>query len=155
MLIIFLIVFVTSTNVLYAWAGSATLSWQPSTEPDLAGYNVYYGTSSSVFTHVIDVELTDSPNSPSHTINDLSEEQIYYFAVTAYDSADNQSSFSNEVSKYVPPGSIPPALGGGGCAIVIKDISGGSRQGEENVALDLLILILLFIMSKMRWIWKI
>lgn len=144
-----------------AWAGNATLSWEPNTEPDLARYRVYYGTSSSVYTNVIDVGLTSNPGSPSYTINALADGQTHYFAVVAYDSADNQSSFSNEVSKYIPPENIPPEpvppspSRGGGCAMIIKDISSGSRQGEDKIPLDLLILILLLFLPMMRWIWKI
>jgi len=61
-----------------ALAGSATLHWQANTEPDLAGYRIYYGTS-----------------------NNLTEGQTYYFALTAVDTSGNESGYSKEVSKSI------------------------------------------------------
>jgi hypothetical protein len=160
--IIFLIVFAAFTSAQPACAGNATLLWRANTESDLAGYNIYYGTSSSAYTNVIDVGLTGSPDSPSYTINDLPGGQTYYFTVAAYDTFNNQSSISNEVSKYIPP-TIPPNPllppdGGGGCGIWMKDTSSGSRQGRDKIPLDLLILTLLLFLSKVRKmleLWKI
>ena len=36
-------------------ASELTLAWDPNTEPDLAGYNLYYGTQSGAYDFVIDV----------------------------------------------------------------------------------------------------
>jgi hypothetical protein len=160
--IIFLAVFMTLTSAQCAWAGSVTLSWQPNTEPDLSGYSIYGGTSSSEYTDAINVGLTSSPASPSYTINDLPEGQTYYFAVAAYDTFGNQSNFSNEVSKYIPstipPNPPPPPSGDGGCGIWMKDVSTGSKHGRDKIPLDLLILTLLLFLPKVRkrlTLWKI
>ncbi len=84
-------------------AGSITLSWDPPTTnedgsplTDLAGYKIYYGTSSRNYSFYINVG-----NVNSYTINNLTEGAIYYFAVTAYDISGNESKFSNEVSKII------------------------------------------------------
>jgi hypothetical protein len=80
--------------------GSARLAWGvPTTYTDgtpltnLAGYKVYYGTSSGSYTRIIDVG-----NVTTYTINNLSS-GTYYFAVTAYDIQQIESSYSSEVSK--------------------------------------------------------
>ncbi len=59
---------------------------------DLAGYRVYYGTSSGNYSKMIDIG-----NVLTYTINNLVS-GTYYFAVTAYDSQNLESSYSNEVS---------------------------------------------------------
>lgn len=86
-------------------AQSVTLAWDASTEPDLAGYRVYYGTAQRQYSAHIDVG-----NVTTFTINDLAD-GTYYFAATAYDAAGNESAFSNEVSTDVD--GTPPAAPSG------------------------------------------
>ena len=73
------------------------LTWNPSTNSDVAGYNIYYGTVSHVYTNV-----TSVGNVTNATIDGLNEGTTYYFSATSYDSATNQSPFSNETSYNVP-----------------------------------------------------
>ena len=89
-----------------AWAVNATLTWTPSTTyldgtplTDLAGFKVYYGTASNTYTQAVDAGLTATPSIPTYTVNNLMTGETYYFAVTAYDTSGNESSYSNEVSK--------------------------------------------------------
>ncbi len=73
------------------------LTWSPSTNSDVAGYNLYYGTVSHVYTNVTSVgDVTNA------TIDGLVEGTTYYFSATSYDSQTNQSPFSNETSYNVP-----------------------------------------------------
>lgn len=97
----------------YALSGEATLSWTaPTTNvdgtalTDLAGYKVYYGTSSGTYDTTVDAGNVSTIN-----IINLTEKETYYFAVTAYDTAGNESSYSNEVSKTIPD-LTPPAISG-------------------------------------------
>lgn len=91
-----------------ALAGSATLSWDPNTEPDLAGYKIYYGTSPRTGTDpkICDLcgylDRVNVGNVTTYTFNNLTNGQTYYFSVTAYDTSGNESAFSNQVSKYIP-----------------------------------------------------
>ena len=78
---------------LSAVGGTITLAWDPNSEPDLQGYKIYYGTSSRNYTVTLDVG-----NVTSYTVRDLDESKTYFFAVTAYDTAGNESDYSQEVS---------------------------------------------------------
>jgi hypothetical protein len=86
-------------------AGTATVSWNANTEPDLAGYKVYYGTSPRTGDCPPDgyPNVFDAGNTTSHTFNGLTADQTYYFSVTAYDKAipANESCFSEEKSKAI------------------------------------------------------
>jgi fibronectin type III domain protein len=74
-------------------AQTVTLAWDANTEPDLAGYVVYYGTTSGVYSNNIDVGIVTTT-----TIGGLNVGQPYYFALKAYDTAGNYSPYSNEVN---------------------------------------------------------
>jgi hypothetical protein len=86
-----------SVAVVNANAGQVTLQWNANTEPDLAGYRVHYGTSSRSYQYSTDVK-----NSTSCNISGLNSGTTYYFAVTAYDTHQNESRYSDEVDYYVP-----------------------------------------------------
>src|SRR5437870_4525381 len=75
-------------------AAQVTLTWDPNTEPDLAGYKLYYGLSSGSYPSSVDVG-----NLTSYTLSGLLEGRTYYFAATAYNRSLGESGFSNEVSK--------------------------------------------------------
>lgn len=90
-------------------AGRAVLTWEANTEADLAGYKVYTGTASGEYGPPIDVGLTATPQSPTHTI-ELAD-GTYYFAVTAYDDSGNESGYSNEVGKKIDTASPKPPTG--------------------------------------------
>jgi hypothetical protein len=59
------------------------LQWDPSTDPDVAGYKVYYCSSIEYQENIW--ENLDVGNSTSCVISGLVEGETYYFAVTAYD----------------------------------------------------------------------
>ncbi len=69
-----------------------TLSWDPNRENNIAGYKIYYGTSSGNYSPAIDVG-----NRTSYTITGLSPD-TYYMVVTAYNVAGIESGPSSEVS---------------------------------------------------------
>lgn len=78
-------------------AAEVTLSWDKNAESDVAGYKVFSGTSSGNYTNSIDVG-----NWTTCTISGLQEGKTYYYAAKAYNTAGQESGFSNEVS-YSPP----------------------------------------------------
>jgi PKD repeat protein len=111
-LIFILIIFFYSATAL---AASVTLSWNPPTTnidgtplTDLAGFKIYYGTESGKYSVNI-----DAGSASSYTVNNLFSGLTYYFAVTAYDAAGTESTFSNEVSLSITqPDTTPPVISG-------------------------------------------
>jgi fibronectin type 3 domain-containing protein len=77
----------------FVFGAQLTMAWNANPEPDLAGYMVYYGTASRSYGTPIDIGKVTS-----YTLTGLTSGQTYYIALTAYDTSDNESSFSNEVS---------------------------------------------------------
>ena len=77
--------------------GSLTLTWAANGEPDLAGYKIYVGTASGTY------NFSGSPfvigKVTSYTVANLPIGQTYFIAMSAYDSAGNESSLSAEVNK--------------------------------------------------------
>ena len=63
-------------------AAEVTLAWDPNTEPDVAGYKVYYGSGSRNYDHVMDVG-----NSTNCVVTGLELGRTYYFAATAVNTA--------------------------------------------------------------------
>ncbi|MCM0082099.1 fibronectin type III domain-containing protein [Geomonas sp. Red32] len=105
----FLLLLLTLTAATLTWgarpaeAAQATLNWSApttntngSTLTDLAGYKVYLGSASHSYQQKIDVGKVTS-----YAASNLTAGSTYYFAVTAYDTAGNESSYSNEVTKTV------------------------------------------------------
>jgi hypothetical protein len=80
-----------------------TLAWDRNTEIDLAGYKIYYGTGSRVYNWFIDVG-----NVTTHTVTGLADGSTYYFAATAYDTSNIESTYSVEVSYNSCTYSISP-----------------------------------------------
>jgi hypothetical protein len=79
-------------------SGTIKLGWEPNTESDLAGYRVYYGTSSGAYANSIDAGMgTPSGGLITYSLTNLTKGQTYCIAVTAYDTFYFQSGFSNEV----------------------------------------------------------
>jgi fibronectin type 3 domain-containing protein len=72
---------------------SVMLAWDANTDANLAGYEVYVGTSSGAYSYWVDVG-----NITKCTVGGLPPGNVYYVAVTAYDQSGAESDFSNEVS---------------------------------------------------------
>ena len=95
-------------------AAKVSLAWDPSTNnvdgtplTDLAGYRIYYGTTSQVFDAVIDVGPVTTA-----TVTNLLTGATYFFAVTCYDTFGVESAFSQELA------STPILSGGSGAGEV-------------------------------------
>ncbi|CAB1075483.1 hypothetical protein D1AOALGA4SA_3303, partial [Olavius algarvensis Delta 1 endosymbiont] len=93
--------FVTLTSVMalfpaMAFGEPVTLAWDANQESDLKGYILYYGTDSGNYSN-----NTDVGNVTQHTTPDLQDGVTYYFAVTAYNDADIESDYSEELSHTV------------------------------------------------------
>ena len=69
---------------------SVTLAWDRNSEPDIAGYNVYYGNISGEYMRI---ETVTDPTA----IIGVKGSRTFYFAVTAYNTNGMESGFSEEV----------------------------------------------------------
>jgi len=129
--------------VTQGYAKDVTLGWDANTEPDLAGYKVYYKTGSSGEPYngtgadqgpsprTLPVGSLGDPNNPAYTLTGLDDNESYYFVVTAYDDEGFESDYSNEVPGTTPMNDTTP--GGGGC--LIATAAYGSCIAKEVVAL--------------------
>ena len=83
--------------------GSATLNWTPPTENtdgsalNLAGYRIYYGTSSS---NLSQVKQIANPGVTSSVVENLTP-ATWYFSVRAYSSTGIESAASNTAQKTI------------------------------------------------------
>jgi hypothetical protein len=99
---------------------------------DLAGYRVYHGTASGVYS-----EVSPLVTETRYTVPNLLTEQAYYFAVTALDTSGNESDFSDELERLAKaitpvidsgPGGLPGSL--------LVSIGSGTVGASIHVTLD-------------------
>ena len=122
-LLVLLLIYVSTAEVS---AASIKLAWDPSPEPLVTGYRLYYGMSSGVYAFVV-----DAGNRTDYTVTGLTAGLTYYFTATAYTGTGDESSFSNETSYTIPgsPSASAGTSGGGGCFIATAAY--GSRLAPE------------------------
>ena len=95
--ILFPIIFALSTT---AHAYDVTLAWDPNNELDLAGYILHVNSdgAGSPYYQLDTVPLDEiEPENPMYTATELKENIKYCFFLTAYNTDDFESGFSNEV----------------------------------------------------------
>ena len=79
---------------------TVSLAWTAPSDSRVVGYRVYYGTASQSYLQSFGAGL-NAGGTPALTIRNLQANTRYYFAVTSYDAASNESGYSAEVSKVV------------------------------------------------------
>jgi hypothetical protein len=84
----------------HALAADVSLAWDASVSENISGYKVYIGNASQTYN-----APTTIGNVTTYTVTGLSN-GTYYFAVTAFDTAGNESGFSNEVSTTIGSSSV-------------------------------------------------
>jgi len=119
-----------SPNIAYCFDRS--FAWDKNTEPDLAGYYIYYkngssdapynGTGADEGDSPIKIPLVNlnDPENPEYTIHGLSDTGTFYFVATAYDIYGNESYYSNILcfgSTCVVNVKATDESSGGGCFI--------------------------------------
>ncbi len=115
-------------------AADVRLAWNASPEQDISGYKVYYGTASHAYDWSVDVKKVTA-----FTVTGLTDGRTYYFAVTAYDTSNLESTYSNEVSTNTcrysisPPNQSFPASGGTG-SISVSTQSTCSWSASSSVS---------------------
>lgn len=80
---------------------TATLTWDAVADQSLSGYRIYYGTAPATYLQPVGQGVSVG-TATTYTVTGLSSGTRYYFAATAIDTSNNESAFSNEVSKSIP-----------------------------------------------------
>ncbi len=114
---------------LQGFAKSVTLAWDPSTDPTVAGYNIYCGSSSRNYTNI-----TDAGVRTSVTMSNLVPGATYYFAATTYTLSGLESDYSAETAYAVPITTNPPPINLP-TIDAIPDISINENSGPRTVNL--------------------
>src|SRR4051812_4748845 len=78
---------------------TVTLTWDASPSADVVGYRVHYGTHSGAYSNLLDVGSTTATD-----IANLIDGTTYFFAITAYNAANEESVPSDEFVHTVDPG---------------------------------------------------
>ena len=80
---------------------SAALAWDAVTDPTFSGYRIYYGTAPGTYLQSVGQGLNVG-KATSFTVTGLSSGTRYYFAATAYDTLNKETTYSDEVFKDIP-----------------------------------------------------
>jgi hypothetical protein len=86
-------------------APSITLAWDPSPDPTVVGYKVYWGVTSRSYTNSL-----SAGSATTLTVSNLVIGTPYYFAATAYDTNGIESDYSAEASGSIALPNQPPTL---------------------------------------------
>jgi hypothetical protein len=138
LLLIGLILFGTRSH-----AEEVALAWDANRDSDLEGYGVYFkaGADGPPYDFFGYVGISDLPDadSPEFTVSGLKSNTTYHFAITAYDTAGNESAFSAsvcaEVGAVVTPceaGATPPASGTPGSSSTATASAASSGAGGSG-----------------------
>ena len=103
------------------------LAWNPNPEPDIAAYQLSYGTRPGVRPNLI-----NAGTQTTASVTGLQEGLTYYFAVTTTNQAGIQSAPSAEVS-YQVPSSVPLIPRSGW---QLKFVSSQETEGENGAAIN-------------------
>jgi hypothetical protein len=117
-------------------APSITLAWDPSPDPGVVGYKVYWGVATRNYTNSL-----SAGGATTLTVSNLVVGTPYYFAATAFDTNGIESDYSAEVSGSVTLPNQPPTLNAIS-AVTINEGAGtqtanltGITSGGENQTL--------------------
>lgn len=81
-------------------AYQVTLAWDPSPDPEVGAYRVYWGVQSRTYTNHVEV---GGRGTTSVTLTNLPAGVTYFFAATAVATNGIESDYSNEASTYLVP----------------------------------------------------
>jgi hypothetical protein len=116
----------------HAPAATVSIGWSQSSDTNVIGYNIYYGTTSGNYTSKV-----TAGNVSAVTISNLTAGATYYFVATDFDAKGDESAFSQQIPFIVPgvltlsPGANP------GDPLVIKFPVAPAHWYEVQASVDL------------------
>jgi IPT/TIG domain/FG-GAP-like repeat len=137
-LVLVALLLVGSASTLHAQATNATAKWNQNPESNIAGYTLFSGTQSGVYSTSVNVgNVTTWPLT-------LTASQTYYFAIQAYDTSGSVSPLSAVVVYALPTSTTPapaittaaPATGSVGTAVTITGTNFGPAKGAGTVTFN-------------------
>src|SRR5437879_4544234 len=118
-----------------------TLAWDPSSDPSVVGYNLYYGTATRSYANEI-----AAGTQTSLSISNLVPGTTHYFAATTFTAGGLESDYSAEATYTVPIQNQPPTLdpiadwiakeGAGLQTINLTGISSGSPNELQTLTVS-------------------
>jgi hypothetical protein len=81
---------------------SLYVSWEPNTELDISGYNIYFGTQPEVY------DSLKFALSTGDTLKNLMEETVYYISISAIDADGYESFLTDEIEIETSPKPLTP-----------------------------------------------
>ena len=112
--------------------GQVELDWDDNAEPDLQDYNIYRSTTSGSSYILID-SVSGTPPSSDYIDATVTNDEIYYYVVTAVDAVSNESDASDEASA-MPQDTTAPAAPTGLLCTVSASVS--LDWDDNNTELD-------------------
>lgn len=123
-----------------AYAADVTFFWTPNSESFLAGYKIYYGTTSRNYTTSVDVGKPATVDGVvSATLSGFTAGVTYYFAATAYDTDGFESEYSTELVWTAPEESnaLPPTANNTVLSMTEDTTGYGQLEGQSQEGLPL------------------
>ena len=107
-----------------ALAATVNLAWDPSTGSNIAGYKIYYGTSSKNYSNNVNVG-----KNTTYSVSGLTAGTKYYFAATAYNTSNSESAKSSELTYTIPAtsSSFHSSTSGSSSTVIIDNGASGTK----------------------------
>jgi hypothetical protein len=102
--VLLIVILALSKGIGTSLSASLLLGWDPSPDPEVFGYYIYYGADRHHYTNSVAIGL---PNTTA-TLSNLEEGVTYYLAVTSFNWAGFESEFSEEVVYHPVLSPTPP-----------------------------------------------
>jgi hypothetical protein len=99
--------------------------WDANTEADIAGYNIRRSASADGPFAVLNENLLPASPNPTYTDQNLTNNETYFYVITAVDDVGNESGYSTPGSGTPPTSMWPPAPP----LIVLEKVQGDAREG--------------------------
>ena len=110
-----------------------TLNWTANSESDLAGYNIYRGTTSGLANSKVNATAV---NTNSFIDTTVASDTTYHYIVRAIDTSFNQSRASLEVSAITDAGTPPPPPPTGDAVVWINEIHYDNASTDSGEAVE-------------------